>query len=153
MLGSIAGLYAAPKGGVPKPLVEELLVQLNGCVGDFQRDKKHHGGPNKAVCLFSLEVIRHLQENGHPIYPGSVGENILVEGVQWEKVGVGTVFHFAEVILEVTSDAPPCKTIRESFTNGKFKEISVKVAPHLTRWYAKVLSEGSVKIGDTVEFN
>lgn len=62
MLGSIAGLYAAPKGGVPKPLVEELLVQLNGCVGDFQRDKKHHGGPDKAVCLFSLEVIRHLHK-------------------------------------------------------------------------------------------
>ena len=70
MVGSIAGLYAAPEGGVPKPLVQQLQVQLNGCVGDFQRDKKHHGGPDKAVCLFSLEVISHLQECGHPIYPG-----------------------------------------------------------------------------------
>ena len=76
-----------------------------------------------------------------------------MEGVQWEQIGVGTVFHFGEVILEVTSDAPPCKTIRDSFTNGKFKEISVKVAPHLARWYAKVLSEGCVQIGDAVEIN
>ena len=153
MFGSIAGLYAAPQGGVPKPLVDVLQVQFNGCIGDYQRDKKHHGGPERAVCLFSLEVISQLQESGHPIFPGSVGENILVEGVPWGRIGVGSVFQFDDVILEVTSDAPPCKTIRDSFTDGKFKEISVKTAPHLTRWYAKVLTPGSVKLGDTVEIN
>ena len=153
MKGSIAGLFAAPEGGVPKPLVEQLDVRVNGCVGDYQRDKKHHGGPNRAVCLFSSEVISLLQENGHPIFPGSVGENILVAGLQWEHVGIGTIFQFDDLTLEVTSDAPPCKTIQGSFTNGRFKEISVKVAPHMTRWYAKVIIEGQVRLGDEVEIN
>lgn len=153
MNGSIVGLFAAPEGGVPKPHVEQLEIRNNGCIGDFQRDKKHHGGPNRAVCLFSSEVISLLQECGHPIYPGSVGENILVEGLQWEHVGIGSVFSFADLTLEVTSDAPPCKTIRDSFTNGRFKEISVKTAPYMTRWYAKVIKEGNVKIGDVVEIN
>ncbi|RJU80694.1 MAG: MOSC domain-containing protein [Candidatus Poseidoniales archaeon] len=153
MKGSIVGLFAAPEGGVPKPLVEQLEVRVHGCVGDYQRDKKHHGGPNRAVCLFSSEVISHLQENGHPIFPGSVGENILVEGIQWEHIGVGSVFRFGSLTLEVTSDAPPCKTIQDSFTNGRFKEISVKIAPNMTRWYAKVIKEGHVKIGDDVVIN
>jgi len=68
-------------------------------------------------------------------------------------VGICTIFEFGDLTLEGTSDAPPCKTIQDSFTNGRFKEISVKIAPHMTRWYAKVIKEGNVKIGDAVEIN
>ena len=153
MPGSIVGLFAAPKGGVPKPLVHQLEITTEGCVGDLQRDKKHHGGPDKAVCLFSREVLSQLQTAGHPIFPGSVGENILVDDVDWNLVGVGTQFHFEEVVLEITSDAPPCKTIRESFIDGRFKSISVKVAPHLSRWYARVIKEGCVRINEFVKIN
>ena len=153
MPGSIVGLFAAPKGGVPKPLVHQLEITTEGCVGDLQRDKKHHGGPDKAVCLFSSEVLSQLQTAGHPIFPGSVGENVLVSDVDWNLVGVGTQFRFEEVVLEITSDAPPCKTIRESFTDGRFKSISVKVAPHLSRWYARVIIEGCVRINEFVKIN
>jgi|TARA_B100001094_G_scaffold332710_1_gene405982 MOSC domain-containing protein YiiM len=153
MPGSIVGLFAAPKGGVPKPLVHQLEITTEGCVGDLQRDKKHHGGPDKAVCLFSSEVLSQLQTAGHPIFPGSVGENVLVSDVDWNLVGVGTQFRFEEVVLEITSDAPPCKTIRESFTDGRFKSISVKVAPHLSRWYARVIIEGCLRMNEFVEIN
>ena len=153
MPGSIVGLFAAPKGGVPKPLVHQLEITTEGCVGDLQRDKKHHGGPDKAVCLFSSEVLSQLQTVGHPIFPGSVGENVLVSDVDWNLVGVGTQFRFEEVVLEITSDAPPCKTIRESFTDGRFKSISVKVAPHLSRWYARVIIEGCLRMNEFVEIN
>ena len=153
MNGSIAGLFAAPKGGVPKPLVQSLQITVDGCVGDFQRDKKHHGGPQQAVCLFSEEVITMLQAEGHPVYPGSVGENILLREVDWKMIVIGSKFHFDELVLEVTSDAPPCKTIRDSFTDGCFKTISSKVAPNLTRWYAKVINEGQVRIGEKVLLN
>lgn len=153
MPGSIVGLFAAPKGGVPKPLVHQLEITTEGCVGDLQRDKKHHGGPDKAVCLFSSEVLSQLQTAGHPIFPGSVGENVLVSDVDWNLVGVGTQFRFEEVVLEITSDAPPGKTIRESFTDGRFKSISVKVAPHLSRWYARVIIEGCVRMNEFVEIN
>lgn len=153
MNGSIVGLFAAPKGGVPKPLVQSLQITVDGCVGDFQRNKKHHGGPQRAVCLFSEEVITMLQAEGHPVYPGSVGENILLRGVDWKMIVIGSKFHFDELVLEVTSDAPPCKTIRDSFTDGCFKTISSKVAPNLTRWYAKVITEGQVHIGEDVILN
>ena len=49
--------------------------------------------------------------------------------------------------------APPCKTIRDSFIDGSFTKIAAKVAPNLTRWYAKVLNEGQVRIGENVVLN
>ena len=37
-----------------------------------------HGGPERALCLFSLERILELQAEGHPIFPGAAGENITI---------------------------------------------------------------------------
>ena len=144
MEGSIVGLFAASSGGVPKPEVSNLQVHESGCIGDKQNDLKHHGGPNRAVCLFSSEVLTTLSQEGHPIFPGSVGENVLVQGIDWGSVQIGTQFHFEDVILEITSDAPPCRTIKASFSNEEFTRISVKKHPSSTRWYAKVIQAGEL---------
>ena len=153
MQGSIVGLFAAPLGGVPKPKVQTLHVTENGCLGDKQNDLKHHGGPNRAVCLFSSEVLTTLTHEGNPIFPGSVGENVLVQGIDWDAVQIGTQFHFKNVILEITSDAPPCRTIKASFTNDEFSRISVKKYPFSTRWYAKVIQEGELITGESATIN
>lgn len=153
MQGSIVGLFASPKGGVPKPSVEALHILEDGCIGDKQNDTKHHGGANRAVCLFSEEVLRNLQHENHPIYPGSVGENILIKDIQWDNVAIGTQFHFEQVIVEITSDASPCQTIKDSFLNDEFKRISAKLYPQSTRWYAKVIQSGVVVTGEQVFLN
>lgn len=153
MKGSIVGLFAALEGGVPKPSVQTLHIVESGCIGDKQNDTKHHGGPNRAVCLFSEEVLQTLQQEGHSIFPGSVGENILTNGIAWANLSIGSQLQFGQVLLEITSDAPPCRTIKESFSNGSFKRISVKVEPESTRWYAKVIQAGVVVVGESVTVN
>ena len=153
MQGSIVGLFAAPEGGVPKPSVKTLHIGESGCIGDKQNDTKHHGGPNRAVCLFSHEVLQTLQQEGHSIFPGSVGENILLNGIQWANISIGSQLEFDQVVLEVTSDAPPCRTIKDSFLNESFKRISVKIEPESTRWYAKVIQAGVVAVGEAVILN
>ena len=153
MDGSIVGLFAAPEGGVPKTEVSTLRVHENGCIGDKQNDLKHHGGPNRAVCLFSSEVLSELSNEGHPIFPGSVGENVLVQGIDWSSVHIGTQFHFKNVILEITSDAPPCRTIKDSFSNDNFSRISLKKYPSSVRWYAKVIQDGILFIDESVTIN
>ena len=47
MHGVVIGLHVNPKGGVPKHPVPKLEVRRNGCVGDKQNDRKHHGGAQK----------------------------------------------------------------------------------------------------------
>ncbi|MBP8251701.1 MAG: hypothetical protein KAX40_05015, partial [Herpetosiphon sp.] len=69
------------KGGVPKTPIHEAQVNELGIVGDVQKDKRYHGGPNRALCLFALELIQQLQAEGHPIYSGSTGENITTQGL------------------------------------------------------------------------
>jgi MOSC domain-containing protein YiiM len=70
-------------GGVPKRAVSSARVTTLGLEGDVQRDREHHGGPERALCLFSQERIRALQAEGHPVTPGSIGENVTLEGLDW----------------------------------------------------------------------
>ena len=150
-MGTVISINVS-NGGVPKRRVSDARVSLLGLVNDDHDDKKHHGGPERAVCVYSLERIRALQAEGHPIDIGTAGENVTVEGIDWELVVPGARFRLGEeVLLEVASFTSPCKTIRESFTDGRFVRISQKLHPGWSRVYTRVLSEGAIRYGDTVE--
>lgn len=151
MAGSVEGLFVAPLGGVPKGLVDSLQVKVNGCVGDRQNDLKHHGGPTRAVCLMSTDVLERLQKQGHPIDQGTTGENLLIRGIAWDQLDVGTILRTEHVRLRITGDAPPCKTIKASFLQGNFMALSHKKKAQQTRWYAEVLQEGVMHRGESIE--
>ena len=71
------------EGGVPKIPVGAARLGAEGVEGDKQNDLRHHGGPLRAVCIYSLEIIEALQGEGHPIGPGTTGENITISGLDW----------------------------------------------------------------------
>jgi MOSC domain-containing protein YiiM len=150
MKGVVVGLHVNPNGGVPKHAVDSIDVHSEGCVGDKQNDRKHHGGPLRAVCLMEQRVLQHLQSAGHPIHPGSTGENILFDGLDEGSISVGSTLAVGNVVLTITGDAPPCKTIKASFTDGSFKQLSHKQINGQTRWYASVVEQGTVHLGDDV---
>ena len=141
-MGRLLGIFAS-NGGVPKLPVESAQIDINGIVGDACNNKKHHGGPMKAICVLENELLVKLQSEGHPIHPGTTGENILVEGYNLE---VGKVFDVGEVRLEVVSDATPCWKIADSFTEGDYSRMSNEKHPGDTRWYCKVLNTGVISI-------
>ncbi|MGB2393335.1 MAG: MOSC domain-containing protein [Poseidonia sp.] len=151
MTGVVLGLHVNPEGGVPKHPVNTLSVHREGCVGDKQNDRKHHGGPLKAVSILEQHVLEFLQTEGHPISPGSTGENVLIGGTKPGDLMVGTLLELGEVKLCITSDAPPCKTIKASFTMGDFNRLNHRKTEGQTRWYARVMREGSITVGDGVE--
>jgi MOSC domain-containing protein YiiM len=136
-------------GGVPKLPVDEARVTRLGIVGDGHDDKENHGGPLAALCLYSLEEIARLQTEGHPIAPGTTGENITLAGVDWSEMTPGARLALGdEVVIEVTDYATPCKTIRESFVDQEFVRISQKLRPGESRIYARILREGTIHPGD-----
>ena len=140
------------KGGVPKFSVSGAQVARSGLVGDAQNDTIHHGGPDRAVCIYSLELIRALQQEGHPIDIGTAGENLTVEGIDWQLVAPGALLAVGDdVLLEVVSFTNPCKTIKDSFIDGKFARIAQKLHPGWSRVYARVLKEGRIRPGDAVK--
>jgi MOSC domain-containing protein YiiM len=150
--GRVARINANPAGGVPKRRVPNAEVTVSGLRGDRQRDRRYHGGPNRAVSVYALERIEALRAEGHPIEPGSCGENLTVAGIDWASLAVGDLLRIGdEVRLEVTGFASPCSKIAASFTEGAFTRISQKLHPAWSRIYTRVLAEGTVREGDRVE--
>jgi len=127
------------------------MVTDLGLVGDSHNFPEIHGGPERALCLFSLERILELQGEGHPIFPGSVGENVTISGLDWALIEPGTQLSLGdEVVVEVTRYTTPCNSIPDSFCDGNFARISQKLHPGFSRVYARVLQAGRLRIGEPV---
>src|SRR5262245_7543498 len=140
-----------PAGGVPKQRTPSAEVTSKGVAGDKQRDRRHHGGPTRAVSLYSYEHIQALRAEGHPIAPGSTGENLTIGGLDWPALRVGDRLRIGgRVQVEITGYATPCTNIIESFAGGAITRISQKVHPGWSRLYARVLEAGLVREGDAV---
>lgn len=139
-------------GGVPKTGVEQASVTANGIVGDHQRNRKHHGGPDRALCLWSYELIEKLRAEGHALAPGCTGENLTVEGIDWSILEPGSVLVFGDsVTVEITGFARPCKTNAHWFVNGDFRRIDERRHPGWSRLYARVLTEGLISVNTPVK--
>lgn len=138
-------------GGVPKLPVPEGRITINGVAGDRQRNPDIHGGPNRAVCLFSLEVIEALQAEGHSIKPGSSGENLTIAGLEWAELKPGDRLRIGDAVrLEIMNYTSPCQFNAQWFIDSNFTRISQKKYPGWSRLYARVLAEGVVRPGDSV---
>ena len=110
------------------------------------------GGSDRAVCLWSLEVIETLQAEGHPIAPGSAGENLTLAGIDWAALVPGCQLQLGSgVQIEITDYAAPCRQNMKWFSDRKFSRISQKHYPGSSRLYARVLTEGKVQPGDPVQ--
>ena len=137
-------------GGVPKNSIEEALVGVEGIAGDDHDDKEHHGGPNRALCLYSIERIRVLRAEGHPVQPGTMGENITLEGLDSADLKPGDRLRVGQVEIEVSAFTTPCRTIRDSFIDGGFSRVLQDRHPGDSRLYARVLRGGRIRRGDPV---
>ncbi|PYR39098.1 MAG: MOSC domain-containing protein [Acidobacteria bacterium] len=139
------------RGGVPKQSVFEAWIGAGGVDGDRQRDRRSHGGPDRAVVIFSLDVIRALQREGHPIAIGTAGENLTVSGIEWTLVAPGAEIAIGDVRVQITKYASPCYKINGSFAGGDSSRIAEALHPGWSRVCARVIAEGLVRMGDTVE--
>ena len=148
--GHIVQISVSP-GGVPKLPVARATLGPLGLGGDAHRDNRHHGGPTRAVCIYSMEQIRALQAEGHSIVPGSIGENLTTEGVDIGALQPGDRLAIGDaILLEVTGYATPCVNIIDSFAEGAITRVSHKIHPGWSRVYAAVLQGGELETGQPI---
>ena len=149
-MGRIFQLNCSP-GGVPKLAVREAMVTELGLVGDDHKFPDIHGGPERALCLFSLERILQLQAEGHPIFPGAAGENVTISGLEWGELVPGVRLALGDqVLIEIAKYTSPCNSMEESFSDGNYARISQKANPGYSRVYARVLQTGRLVVGQIV---
>ena len=128
------------------PVLSPVKVGTLGLEGDFIGNKKHHGGEDQAVYLYSREDYAYWEEYlGYPCPPGLFGENLTVEGVLSADVLVGDSYRFGDVLLEVTSPRIPCTVFAAHMENAKFpKTFMAAKRPGI---YCRVLKTGLIEAG------
>jgi MOSC domain-containing protein YiiM len=138
-------------GGVPKLPVAEAWVSVEGIEGDGHRNRQRHGGPDRALCLYSFEILEVLQQEGHRIYAGASGKNLTVAGLNWTQLEPGARLKIGENLhIELTGYCEPCRQNARWFLEENFQRISHRHHPGWSRMYARVVSEGRIRSGDQV---
>jgi MOSC domain-containing protein YiiM len=144
MKGSLLQLNVSP-GGMPKLPVLQAQVTVEGVVGDWQNNRKYHGGPDRAICLFSTELYDRLRGLGIDLAPGAVGENFTTTGIDLQRLAKGDRLRVGECLIEITNVRVPCRNLKQ--WDGDLPELIVG----FSGWVAKVVEEGRVRAGDGVE--
>jgi MOSC domain-containing protein YiiM len=143
MTGVLAQISVSA-GGKPKLPVDTALVTAHGVGADRQRNLKYHGGPDRAVCLFSVEWYAWLREQGVDLAYGQVGENFTTRGIDLLELHEGDYLSVGECVIQLASVRVPCKQLNMWHPN-LFELIKGR-----TGWLARVVREGAVKAGDAI---
>jgi len=150
MTGAITHL-CLNRGGLPKLPVPAALATPLGLEGDIQRNLKYHGGPRQALLLVSTEDLAHFRSLGFSLEPGSLGENLTVEGLDFRLLRPGQRFRAGDVFLELTKPRTPCAQL-EIFNAGHAGRLqaAIKALPASGGFYAAVLVPGPLRPGDRI---
>ena len=101
----IVSLATSKKKGTPKVPVESVqLIEDHGIEGDA------HAGPwHRQVSFLAAESIEEARKRGLKVTFGDFAENVATEGVDWEKIPVGSQLSLGESVqVEVTQKGKVC---------------------------------------------
>lgn len=139
------------KGGVPKYSTLEAWAGPLGLEGDMQRHTEIHGGPSQALLLISREDLDALREQGFPVVPGSLGENLTVSGINFRQLRTGMRLRAGDAVISLTKIRRPCAQL-EIYNGGEKGRIQAAVLAVAARsgYYASVVQAGAIRPGDVI---
>lgn len=134
-----------------QPVSGRVMVRSLNLDGDAQADLTVHGGLDKAVYVYPFEHYEYwrgeLLNTNLPL--GIFGENFTTTGLRETEVNIGDCFQIGAVKLMVTQPRLPCYKLGIRF--GQPDMVKRFLASQRTGFYLRVLQEGEVGIGDTLE--
>ncbi len=141
-----------------QPVQGPVGVQALGLVGDEQADLTVHGGLSKAVYAYPSEhgtfwrTVRAQAQAGlweDTLPPGSMGENLTLEGLLEADVSVGDVLQFPGCALAVSEPRLPCFKFNAAM--GFNQAAKLMVQSLWCGFYLTVRQPGSIEAGQTFE--
>jgi len=126
------------------PVTEPLHLGKRGLEGDGVGDPRHHGGYDKAVCVYNVDHYQYWENLfGITLSFAAFGENLSVSNIHEDDVCVGDVFMLGTAIVQVSQPRQPCKTLASRY--GRADMIKLVVDAGFTGFYLRVLQEGIVE--------
>ena len=130
------------------PVSGPLRLGKLGFEGDGVGDAKHHGGADKAVCLYSFDHYPYWKDVlGITLPVAAFGENLAISGIAEKDVCIGDIFQLGSAVVQVMQPRQPCKTLAARF--GRTDMVKLVVDSGRTGFYCSVLGEGVVEKDST----
>jgi len=133
-----------------RPVDRPVLVRTLGVDGDEIGDLVNHGGPDQAVYAYAAEDLdAWSNETGRRFVPGQFGENLTTSGIDLNTVHAGDRWRVGGALLEVAGIRIPC-SVFQGFVDEE-RWVRRFTAARRPGPYLRVLEEGLVSAGDTIE--
>ena len=139
--GTVRAVCISTARGTEKTPVEEghFLV-------DFGIEGDAHGGKwHRQVSLLSYDKVEEFNRRGADVKDGAFGENLVVEGLDFRSMAVGTRLYAGTAVLEMTQIGKECHS-----HCAIYKKMGECIMPR-EGVFAKVIREGIIRPGDVME--
>ncbi len=139
--GTVRAVCISTARGTEKTPVEEghFLV-------DFGIEGDAHGGKwHRQVSLLSYDKVEEFNRRGADVKDGAFGENLVVEGLDFRSMAVGTRLYAGTAALEMTQIGKECHS-----HCAIYKKMGECIMPR-EGVFAKVIREGIIRPGDVME--
>ncbi|MDD9880320.1 MAG: MOSC domain-containing protein [Candidatus Marinimicrobia bacterium] len=139
--------------GLPKMPINTANVTFSGIDGDYNRfrKKKKDNDPDMAIMIISTDILFELNQEGWPVQPGDLGENLTLSGMDYGSIKPGQQYKIGDVILEISFICDPCSNLYALPYVGEDRGPEfIKTLMNRRGWYARVLTRGIMKPGDGV---
>ncbi len=139
--GIVRAICISTVRGVEKKRIDE---------GHFLRDfgiegDAHAGNWHRQVSLLSYDRVEAFNARGAEVKDGAFGENLVVEGIDFRSLPVGTRLVCGEVELEMTQIGKECHS-----HCAIYQRMGECIMPR-EGVFAKVIREGIIRQGDVME--
>lgn len=131
---------------VPGPLIVDALK----IAGDSFANPQAHGTPESVLYAMgkaSMDELMSALGRG-PYEPGSLGENVTLDALDEADISVGDIFHFGEVVAQVTSPRFPCHKVNLRMQHSEAQRLMIEL--NRSGVYFRILSPGQIHLDSKV---
>ena len=130
-----------------KPVSGQVTLKALGFDGDGVADTRNHGGPDKAICVYSLDHYPFWEKTlGIKVPAAAFGENLSVSNLKEDDVCIGDIFLLGTAAVQISQPRQPCKTLAARY--GRNDLVKLVVNSGYSGFYFRVIQEGVVKKGN-----
>lgn len=137
-MGTVKAVCISEKRGTPKQNIQTVnLIENYGLENDA-----HAGDWHRQVSLLSFEEVEKFRSRGAKVKDGAFGENILVDGIDFRSLPIGTQLSCNDVLLEMTQIGKECHAHCQIYY-----QVGECIMPR-EGVFARVLKSGTIRVGD-----
>ncbi len=134
-------------GMCKKPVTGPIVLMMQGFEGDGVGDLKHHGGSDKAVCVYAIDNYEYWEKAlARKMPDAAFGENLSVMGMKEDDICIGDIYRVGTATVQVSQPRQPCSTLAARYGREDF--VKLVVDSGRTGFYFRVLEGGTIKVGD-----